>query len=294
MKCFVSLFVQLFSPTVDFLPPDFYSLDLLVAPKWGLYAMVLAQIICQVSSHVIIHFHRRIITDATTESDTAPDIVNTRTALMDDDDNEIEQTKYSIKVQRGVSIAQQISTMSTIVTDETRVQLCHRAFRRPHRGESDKLIARRAVSPVLVFLSGCVCVLVVVGCFFPSYSLNALGIVGILVESGQEFAPATKDYSVFTTMFVLFEQARLTGGVLDFIGLGGLSFLMIFSVLIVPIVQSTALMVQWFTPMAKKRRHRLSVFLEILHAWQYTEVYLLAILVGAWQLGPISRKYHEY
>lgn len=164
------------------------------------------------------------------------------------------------------------------------------AFRRPHRGESDKLVPRRFVNPFLVFLASCVCILVVIGCILPSYSLNALGIVGILVESGQGFAAATKDYSVFTTMTLLFEQASLTGGMLDFIGLGGLSFLMILSVLIVPIAQACALLVEWFAPLPKVRRHRLSVLLEILHAWQYTEVYMLAILVGSWQLGPISGK----
>jgi hypothetical protein len=174
--------------------------------------------------------------------------------------------------------------------DGMETSLSLHAFRRPHRGESDKLVPRRFVNPFLVFLASCVCILVVIGCILPSYSLNALGIVGILVESGQGFAAATKDYSVFTTMTLLFEQASLTGGMLDFIGLGGLSFLMILSVLIVPIAQACALLVEWFAPLPKVRRHRLSVLLEILHAWQYTEVYMLAILVGSWQLGPISGK----
>ena len=48
------------------------------------------------------------------------------------------------------------------------------------------------------------------------------------------------------------------------------------------------LLVQWFVPLTRKRRYRLSVALEVLQAWQYVEVYLLSVLVGSWQLGSIS------
>ena len=89
----------------------------------------------------------------------------------------------------------------------------------------------------LLFLSTCICVLIIVGCILPSYSLNVLGIVGVLVESGQAFIAARTEYSVFSTIQLLFDQARLTGGAGDYIGLGTLSVLLILSVLIVPVLQ---------------------------------------------------------
>jgi hypothetical protein len=44
----------------------------------------------------------------------------------------------------------------------------------------------------------------------------------------------------------------------------------------------------WFSPSTRKERVRMSIFIEILQAWQYAEVYLIAIFVASWQLGPIS------
>lgn len=198
---------------------------------------------------------------------------------MDSEDNEIEQNQSALV---------RVRNKAHLVSGDTADQLYKHAFLRPHRGDSDKLVARPVVGPLLLFLASCLSVLVVVGCILPSYTVSTLGIVGVLVESGQAFANAESEYSVFTTIKTLFDQASLTGGALDYVGLGSLSVLMIVSVMIVPFVQSLALLVQWFAPLTRKRRYRLTVFLEILQAWQYAEVYLLAILVGSWQLGDIS------
>ena len=48
------------------------------------------------------------------------------------------------------------------------------------------------------------------------------------------------------------------------------------------------LLAQWLMPLTRKHRYRLSIVLEILQAWQYVEVYLLAVLVASWQLGTFS------
>ena len=129
------------------------------------------------------------------------------------------------------------------------------------------------------------------GCVSPSYSLNKLGIVGILVEAGQEFEAAYAEFSVLTTITSIIEQASLTGRTADYIGLGSLSALIFLSVLVVPILQVIVLLIQWFAPITRKRRFRLSVLLESLQAWQYMEVYLLAVLIASWQLGPVSGKF---
>jgi len=62
----------------------------------------------------------------------------------------------------------------------------------------------------------------------------------------------------------------------------------VFSVLLVPMVQSAALLYQWFKPSTRKEKARMSILIEILQAWQYAEVYLIAIFVASWQLGPVS------
>lgn len=276
-----SHFCLAFSPEVAFLPSDFYSLNLLVAPKWGLYANLTAQIISQLSSHFIIHYHRRIVESASKSNVTIPDLIHADTIPLDDEENDIAQ------LEKPPSLFVSSRPSSLPIGKD---RLCQQAFRRPHRGDSDKLIPRRIVSPLLVFLASCCCVLVVLGCALPSYSVSALGIVGVLVESGQKFTSAETSYSVLSTIKLLFDQASLTGTAADYIGLGTLSFILLISVLFAPVAQAFVLLIQWFVPLTRKRRHRLMVSLEILQAWQYAEVYLLAIIVGSWQLGPISGK----
>ena len=294
-----------FSPDVDFLPTDFYSLDLLVSPKWGLYANLMAQIISQISSHFIIHYHRRIVEVALKNEDLEiPAIGYTDTAIMDDDGNEtvnvtaarekFVNTDTVIMDDEGNETAKVKVPHGGFVSaiPEASEQITHQlsifAFKRPHRGDSDKLVTRRIVNPMLIALASCCIILVILGCVLPSYSVSAYGIVGVLVESGQKFSAAESSYSAITTISLLFEQARLTGTAADFVGLGSLSIIMLLSVLVAPIAQSLVLLIQWFIPLTLKRRHRLMILLEILQAWQYAEVYLLAIIVGSWQLGPIS------
>jgi hypothetical protein len=266
----VTFRVSIQSPKLSFLPDDFYSIDLLVIPKWGLYANMTAQIISQLSSHVIIHYHRRIVDNAMLSLKARQPIQRTSTADDTSDETPHEQGRRA-----------------QLESEHPEV-LCRHAFYRPHRGEADRLVVKPFVNPVMVAFSICTCGLVIAGCFVPSYSLDILGLVGILVESGQDFQAANTKFSVLSTLGVLFGQAGLTGGAADYIGLGSLSILLILSVLLVPALQLGALMIQWFMPLRPKLRRQLSVVLEILQAWQYAEVYLLSLLVGAWQLGPVS------
>ena len=255
-------------------------MDLLVIPKWGLYANMIAQLISQLSSHYIIHYHRRIVRQATGE-DVAP-----ATHALNTADREGDDLGDQGRLSRAVEMTADDSVPAT--TKDINDRLCDHAFRRPHRGEADKLVIRRFVSPFLVLTSAIVCLLVILGCVLPTYSIEALGIIGVLIESGQAVVAAQTEYSVITTMNVFFDQAKLTGTAKDYIGLGSLTILVVLTVLVVPVVQAGLLLVHWFAPLTKKRRFRLSIVLEVLQAWQYAEVYLLALLVGSWQLGPLS------
>jgi hypothetical protein len=56
--------VQIESPDeVSFLPNNLYELQLLVVPCWGLYSNMIAQLVSQINSHIMIHYHRKIIYD---------------------------------------------------------------------------------------------------------------------------------------------------------------------------------------------------------------------------------------
>ena len=263
--------VSIQSPDVAFLPEGFYSLDLLVVPKWGLYANMIAQLISQISSHFIIHYHRRAVEMATKSYEEKE---NRQTVFM----AAPESSEDDSDPQPDDLTQAQVSEH-----DDAEVErLCDHAFTRPHRGETEKLVTRRSVRPILITLFFVLSVFIFVGCSVPSYSLDILGIVGILVESGQRFDAATSYYNVFQTAGLLFEQAAFTGQISDYIGLGSLSILMVTTVLIVPLAQSSVLMYLWFQPITRKRRHRLITVIECLSAWQYAEVFFLSVIVASW------------
>jgi Na+-transporting methylmalonyl-CoA/oxaloacetate decarboxylase gamma subunit len=261
--------VSVQSPNVGFLPEDFYSLDLLVVPLWGLYANMIAQLISQISSHCIVYYHRKIVAEATERHEESLQLKNTETFIIDDDEEEESTPFASTKLPLSIQV-------------ETKDKLALHAFARPHRGERDKLVARRGVNLMLIGVALVMSVLVILGCVLPAFSQEILGIIGVMVESGQDFKQANKEHSLFSIIGMFFEQARFTGRAADFVGLGSLAALLVFTVLIVPVVQGGVLLYQWFRPMTRKTRGRVAVLLEILQAWQYAEVFLLAIVIASW------------
>ena len=131
-------------------------------------------------------------------------------------------------------------------------------------------------------------VLVVVGCSLPSFSMDILGLVGLAVESGNEFEQAKTYYSVFDLASMIVEQGRYLESASDLVGLATLASLLVITVFIIPLVLTTSLAVQWFVPMTKTQRSKNTVLSEVLSAWQYMEVYVLSIIIAAWQLGGVS------
>jgi len=254
--------VSIQSPDVAFLPDDFYSVDLLVVPMWGLYSNMTAQLVSQVSSHFIIHYHRRIVNYGT------------------------ESFKHRHQLSKAPGLHGMLAGRKTQDNSESEVNakrtLRSHHFGRPHRGENDKLDVRSWVNYLLVILALSVMVMIIAGCSLPSLSLEILGMIGIAVESGQKFEDATTYHSVFTIVELLMDEARFLDTAGDYIGLGVLSCLFVFTVLIIPILQTVSLLGQWFMPLTMRQRTRLSITNEILQAWQYVEVYLIALFVACW------------
>jgi uncharacterized paraquat-inducible protein A len=92
---------------------------------------------------------------------------------------------------------------------------------------------------------------------------------------------AVTDYSLFSMVKMLFEQAEFRATAGDYVGLGSLGALMITTVLVVPSVQTVLLLYHWFRPMSTAQRKRIAVANEVLQAWQYTEVFALSIVMGS-------------
>lgn len=274
--------ISIASPDLDFLPDNFYSIDLLVVPVWGLYANMIAQIISQISSHFIIHYHRQVEQKASR----ARRALFGKTAWLLED-GEQASTNSFVDEQRESSSLSSSSDDSDYENSDRKDQLYQHAFVRPH-SDNSKLVTRSCVNPLLIFSAVALAALLIAGCVLPSFSLEVMGIMGVLVESGNQWKQAVEEHSVFTITEMLMDQAAFLGGAGNYIGLGTLSSLLLFTVLLVPLIQTMALLYHWFAPMNRKTRRRMEILLEMTQAWQYVEVYLIATVVATWQLGPIS------
>ena len=234
---------------------------------------MIAQLISQLSSHAIVHYHRRVEEKAIEAYEAAHSLRSADTVVMEEEVADDFSTLPSVK---------EPADEANPNDNEHIEKLADHAFSRPHRGEPDKLIVRRGTNTILVLFAVAVSVLVLFGCVLPSFSLEIRGVLGVVVESGQGFEAARSEYSVFTIIGLLFDQANFTGRVADYLGLGSLAGILILSVLIVPICQSLVLLYIWFAPMGDRRRRRLAIAVEVLQAWQYAEVYLMSVVVASW------------
>jgi Paraquat-inducible protein A len=261
------------SPTVAFLPDDLYSLDILVVPMWGLYANLIAQLISQISSHFIIHYHRNIVHRAT--------------GSFKQNHHLVRASLANLALNDASDTSSNDSRVDCPYGERKDLLHCH-AYARPHRGESGKLIIRSYVNTLAVFVAVVFSVLTVIGCVLPSAGLNFLGVLGVAVEAGQAWEEASTKLSVFDLVKLLMDQAAFVGGAKDYVGLGTLSVLLIITVLIIPLAQTAVLLYQWFVPMTGRKRRHVAITVETLQAWQYMEVYVISVIVATWQLGPIS------
>ena len=271
---------------------DIYQVDLLVVPVWGLYANMLAQLLSQVTSHIIIGYHRKLesnaaqMVDSNISKDFESSDLGANVQLFDEEG--FEQVELD-EPGKDSTVQGQVTDNSEVTDTPDRKQpLRKHSFSRPHRGETETLRVRKFVSAVYAGFAVVTVALVLVGCILPSFSYNYLGLLGIAMESGNEFREAIDQHSIFSIAQLLVDQARFLGTAKDYIGLGSIASLLVITTLFVPVAQCCVLLCEWFVPLTRHVSNKVRVTTEILQAWQYVEVYLLAVIVGAWQIGDLS------
>lgn len=236
---------------LNFLPDSLYSINMMVVPLWGLYANMIAQLVAQISSHVIIHYHRKTTLAAA----------------------------HAQEVEWG-------STPSNLGSAPEKLRLHN--YKLDYEASTIRATVKKSIQwiPLVVMLS--FMILVICGCSLPSFGIEFLGLVGLAVESGQQFDQANTYYSVFGLANMIVDQGRYLDTAKDLVGLGTLASLLVITVFLVPLAQAATLLAQWFASMTKKQRMRTTVLNEILAAWQYMEVFVLSVVIAAWQLGGVS------
>jgi len=254
----VSFRVSVNSPDISFFSSDLYSINLLVVPQRGLYSNMSAQIVSQISSHIIIYYHRKII------------------SLFDQQEFKKGRIECALECTDDVS------------SEKPRALHKH-AFDRVGLKKGNHLKILPFVNKGLILFALATVVFIICGCALPSFEMETLGLLGLAVEAGQNFQDATNSYNIFSVVGLIFDQASFLNNGSDYFGLTCLSICLIFTVFVVPLLQVVLLMVQWFKPLTTQMRSRLFFVIEALQAWQYVEVYILAVVVATWQLGGVSQ-----
>lgn len=260
--------ITIASPDVGFLPAGFYQVDLVVVPMWGLYANMIAQLLSQLLSHIIIYYHRKIVRHAGRARKALKKTASAFLALAAD-------TDYDENFADENDTA---TTRSSEKQSAIRTRLCQHAFQRPHRidqpcgdgvsqSEASKLVVRDFVNPVIIVTAAAVFVLIIAGCALPSFSVEVFGILGIVVESGLGGSEARSEHSIFSIAGLLIDQAKLLKGAGNYIGLGTLTVLLVTTVLWIPIMQTMILCYQWFASLTKSSLVTMTSFVEVVQAW---------------------------
>uniref|UniRef100_A0A7R9WEW7 Uncharacterized protein n=1 Tax=Pseudictyota dubia TaxID=2749911 RepID=A0A7R9WEW7_9STRA len=275
LVCLAAFRVSISSPELGFLPEGLYSLDLTVIPLWGLYANMTAQLISQVSSHFIIYYHRKIVDTAAEERD----------GSMSRSIEDIKDCDASSETSKGEEYA---SFAHEEEPSEHKEALFRHRFVLTYNKEGRHAIVRRWVNHVPPAVAIVILALIIWGCTWTSFSLEVHGLVGLAVESGQGFQQAKRQYNLFSLAKALMDQARFLDVGKWYLGLGILASLLVITVLIVPLFQVAVLLWIWFAKLTDRKRKFAMATVEVLQAWQYVEVYILSIIVGAWQIGGVS------
>lgn len=241
-------------------------------PKLGLYANFLAQVVSQISSHFIIHFDRKSVLEAK------------RRLKKDEQSRYLMDASPESTPQGGAPMASSFEFDSngfTLVEKEESIG--SHVFLRRHRGENEGLVPKRFVSSLILLISFLASICIALGCVIPSFTAEISGLVGLVVESGSGFREdAITKFSLFSMVRMLVQQSSFRSKSGDYLGLGALGLLLVCTVLIIPITQIALLVFHWFRPLHRIHRKRLIVAIEVLEAWQYTEVFVLSVVAGTW------------
>lgn len=269
----ISFRVKANTPNLDFLPENFFALEFYIIPRWGIYANLIAQMISQVSSHFIIHYHRSIVRKATLAYEARHAVLHKADKLesgkAEPGDNSVETADESEDRSNA--------------SDTEKVRLCDGAFARAHKGDSSKLISRQIASYGLVAVTFLLIVFLILGGSLTFMSIEIQGLMSYL--SGEN---AYNAFNVFDIAILLYNDSLALGGFQNISGHILLGAVLILTVFLAPILQAILLAIHWFRPMNDKQRRKIAGFIEILSAWQYAEVFILATLVCSWQQGQTS------
>merc|ERR1712232_433029 len=154
--------------------------------------------------------------------------------------------------------------------------------------DEGKMRTRKMSNAFILTFGILILCLLSLGCGLTSFRLEVFGLAGKLINSGDDSESNTKHHSIFTMIQVIMQQASYLESQYQNVGLAFLSSLLTITSFVIPFLQTILLLLLWFLVTSEKQKDRIMKAIEILKAWQYMEVYILAAFLAMWQIGDVS------
>jgi len=293
----IGFHLNIVSPALALLPENFYVVEVKVIPMWGLYSNIIAQVLSQIISHVIIYYHRNDVTasslieppksksmtlsSALTECGNSLDVLKIKKAM--------KKPRFTVRTRRRASTW--INATENIVGPR-KVLISHKEALRKHIYDVD-----RHLEPMRIQITQCgqwlIILLIFIGifCLFwgasqASFSMETSGLAGLAIDLGKKGGSETH-FSIYDVFIEIWNQAEIN----DFssiVGIRGIALLFFICGMIIPFLELLGIFVLWVVPLSLKHQKKLYILNEALSAWQYLEVYLIAVAVGTLQISQIA------
>ena len=278
VMCMLGYRLHITSPrTLDFVPVDFYVVDLMVSPVWGIYGFMLGVISSIILNYICLHAHRQATRGAA---------ITLRTPSLGEDE--------------AVPAASWIDAGSTDVVGQRAALVGQKERLADHVFEGRGLYYRFTFTKSgrrwIPFLLSLAALLMVIGALVPSFQLKVHGISGVFLDMGDPGA-SLQEYSLVSSAAKVAsqppraercDQTGSCGG--GSTGLHTIALVYLCFGLFVPLAVLVVVAVQWQCSLTLKAQKRLFVFHEALSAWSALEVFILSVVIAMFEIGDVSDK----
>jgi len=288
-------------PQIMSLPNNFATVDLMVNPVLGLFSNLIAQLVVQVCSLIAIHYSDLSLKTEYEKHCTTPDKLElVRLSVPDPDPTGFHKSKPWGNEQgegneegdkssqyQPVSVAGDLEAepKSSIVTLDApfiKSKVCNSSL--PFGSQYLEVTKFGKISATLgLFLAA---LLFTWGFFSANFSMVSTGLVGLGLEAIED-GGSHSYYSGVDLIKVITSQTKFVDAGSGF-GMYLLVCVSVMCLLVVPVSQSCLYAAVWAWPLSIEKIKRLNKINAVLAAWQYVEVYVLAIGVAMLQIGQIA------
>jgi len=312
---FLVIIYVIYTITISSPGSDLYLLRLIISPEWGLYSVLIAQIISLFSSHFVTACHRHVVQFFEKNYDNH--LRSSRIIVTPSDPNFRSKRRLSnllaaasdSKSSLGMnSVTNNISdssitsikmwssirqTWSVQLNANEGVSLKNYVFFLEGDMPRRRAKFRKATSIIIVLLSGVVVILVIAGCMLPLFSIKFSGLFGITINLNMSKNGLTLHYSLLEFAKALIDISDPLNTVHDVVGLSVVAVLIIIGTFILPLVHVLILLLMWFRPMPIEIKKRYFIALEVVNSLQIMDVFLLAIVLATSKVSGLAKSINK-